>query len=214
MYTLTYQLDSFPIPELVDLMGTGLGTVTGPFGFDTPPGQGFASTSSTALVANIDGTGALDTPSDTAIVDAFEEIAVTIAGGDDFLYQGSLAGLVAATSEGLSLTTARTEVDGEEGEPQCFPGGVYCYAFDWYFVCEDEDFELVSDVDGAATIGEELDNLGLPRDPNVAQTDSIRFALDFAGVQCRHNMEAVSPFAMTDGGEDEEDDSEEGAESA
>jgi predicted ribosomally synthesized peptide with SipW-like signal peptide len=207
MYTLTYQLDSFPIPELVNLMGTGQGTVSGPFGFDTPPGEGFATISSTALVANIDNTGALDTPSDTAIVDAFEEIALTIAGGDDFLYQGSLAGLVAATGEGLNLRTARTEVDGEEGEPQCFPGGVYCYAFDWYFVCEDEDFELVSDVEGAATIGEELDAAGLPRDPNVAQTDSIQFALDFAAVQCRHNMEPSSPFAMTDGGEDSEEES-------
>ena len=46
--TITYQVDGFPIPELIDLMGTGFDSPTGPFGFDTPDGQGLASTDSTA----------------------------------------------------------------------------------------------------------------------------------------------------------------------
>ena len=198
IYTLTYQLDAFPIPELVDLMGTGLvdlppagSASSGNFGFDTPAGQGFASTDSTGLVATIDGLGSLDPASSNAITDAFAEIAVDLAAGDDFLYQGSLAGMIDLLNGGVSLSSARNDVG--EG-PQCFDPGVYCYAFDWYFVCEPEDFELPSDVDGAATIGAELDAAGLPRDPNVAQTDSLRFELDLAATQCRHNMENANPF--------------------
>jgi hypothetical protein len=191
VYTITYQVDSFPIPELVDLMGTGFDNPTGPFGFDTPDGQGFASTDSTALVADV-AESAFGTPSSTEIVDAFVEIAIDIAGGDDFLYQGSLAGLVAAAGEGLSLVSARNDADIEG--PQCFDPGVYCYAFDWYFVCEPEDFELPSDA-SEGTLADELVAAELPLDPNVAQTDTVQFRLDIAATQCRHNMEPMSPFA-------------------
>jgi predicted ribosomally synthesized peptide with SipW-like signal peptide len=198
MYTITYEVEGFPLPETRDLMGTGFDSPVGPFGFDTPDGQGFASTSSTALVAIV-AESALGTPSSTDIVDAFTDIAVSIAGGDDFLYQGSLAGLLELAENGIPLSTAR--VDSDDGDA-CFPDGVYCYAFDWYFACEPEDFDLPSDVADAETLGDELANAGLPLDVNVAQTDSIEFSFDFAAIQCRHNMDNANPFAPM---EDEED---------
>ena len=203
VYTITYQVDSFPIPELVDLMGTGEDDVppTGPtsdgtFGIDTELGDGFATSSSTALVANVDanlndGTIA----NETEIIEAFE--AVAAFGDENVVYQGSLAGLVDAAGGGLSLRTA-SAVAGDQpagDEPQCFDPGVYCYAFDWYFVCEPEDFDLPSDVEGAETIGDELADADLPLDPNVAQTDSVRFRFDVAATQCRHNMDNANPFA-------------------
>ncbi|MFC5367034.1 vWA domain-containing protein [Salinirubrum litoreum] len=191
MYTITYQVDGFPIPELIDLMGTGFDSPTGPFGFDTPDGEGLASTDSTALVATVDQS-ALGTPSSTEIVDAFTDIAVSIAGGDTFLYQGSLAGLLELAENGIPLSTA--SVDSDDDSMACFPPGVYCYAFDWYFVCEPEDFDLPSDVEGAETLADELAAKNLPLDVNVAQTDSIEFGFDFAAIQCRHNMENANPF--------------------
>jgi hypothetical protein len=202
VFTITYQVDGFPIPELVDLMGTGEDDVppTGPtssgtFGIDTELGDGFATSSSTALVANIETTGGTVT-NETEIIEAFE--AVAAFGDENIVYQGSLAGLVDAASGGISLRTA-SAVAGDQpagDEPQCFDPGVYCYAFDWYFVCEPEDFDLPSDVEGAETIGDELDDLGLPRDPNVAQTDTVRFRFDVSATQCRHNMTNANPFAM------------------
>jgi predicted ribosomally synthesized peptide with SipW-like signal peptide len=177
VYTVTYQFSAYPIPDAVALMGAGA--------------NGIASSSSTALVANFDALGDLTSESTSAINAAFEEIAVVLAGGDEFLYQGSLAGLLELASSGIPLDSARVET-GEAGA--CFPGGVYCFAFDWYFVCEPEDFDLPSDVDGVETLGEELDALKLPLDVNVAQTDSEVFSLDFAAIQCRHNMENANPF--------------------
>jgi hypothetical protein len=183
-------------------MGTGEDDVppTGPtssgtFGIDTELGDGFATSSSTALVANIETTGGTVT-NETEIIEAFE--AVAAFGDENIVYQGSLAGLVDAASGGISLRTA-SAVAGDQpagDEPQCFDPGVYCYAFDWYFVCEPEDFDLPSDVEGAETIGDELDDLGLPRDPNVAQTDTVRFRFDVSATQCRHNMTNANPFAM------------------
>ena len=198
MYTITYQVDGFPIPELIDLMGTGFDSPTGPFGFDTPDGEGLASTDSTALVATV-AESALGTPSPTEIVDAFTDIAVSIAGGDEFLYQGSLAGLLELAENGIPLSTAA--VDSDDDSKACFPPGVYCYAFDWEFVCEPEDFLKPSDVDvpdedddGEITLADELAAKGLPLDVNVAQTDSIEFSFDFAAIQCRHNMDNANPF--------------------
>jgi hypothetical protein len=222
VFTITYQVDGFPIPELVDLMGTGEddvpppgSTSSGTFGIDTELGDGFATSSSTALVANIE-TASGTVTNDAEIIEAFE--AVAAFGDENVVYQGSLAGLVAAAGGGIPLRTA-SAVAGDQpagDEPQCFDPGVYCYAFDWYFVCEPEDFELPSDVSGAETIGEELDNLSLPRDPNVAQTDTVRFGLDIAATQCRHNMDNANPFADSNGsnGSDDEENGEEVIETA
>ena len=204
VFTITYQVDGFPIPELVDLMGTGEDDVppsgagsSGNFGIDTELGDGFATSSSTALVANVDANlndGTIT--NEIEIIEAFE--AVADFGDENIVYQGSLAGLLDTANGGIPLRTA-SAVAGDQpagDEPQCFAPGVYCYAFDWYFVCEPEDFELPSDAVGAETIGDELDDLGLPRDPNVAQTDSVRFKFDVAATQCRHNTDNMNPFAM------------------
>ena len=112
----------------------------------------------------------------------------TYSDDETMVYQGSLAGLQAAVNAGDSPF-----VDGLQ-LPGCLDPGVHCVAFDWYFVCEDEDFEKVSDAAGAETIGDEIRAaLGLDAqeeiDVNVAQTDTLDFGLSFNAVQCRHNME-------------------------
>ena len=200
VYTITYRVSGFPIPELVDLMGTGETDLSGEtltFDYDTAPGDGLATTTSTALVADIDVVDGSVT-NETEIVEAFEAVAGFAV--EQVLYEGSLAGLAELAGAGVPLRTA-SAVAGEQpagDEPQCFAPGVYCYAFDWYFVCEPADFERPSDVDGAATIGEELDAEGLPRDPNVAQTDDLRFRLDVAATQCRHNDANANPFGVAE----------------
>jgi predicted ribosomally synthesized peptide with SipW-like signal peptide len=214
VYTITYEVEGFPLPELQDLMSTGavdlpptgMGS-SGPFGFDTPSGEGLATTTQTALVAQVDANlndGTLT--DDTEIVAAFAEIAALA--GERVLYQGSLQGFVELAGDGLALRTARVGEDDDadpELEPECFPPGVYCYAFDWYFVCEPEDFEKPSNAPSVAgmdepTLADELVEAGLPLDVNVAQTDTVSFGLDFAAIQCRHNMDNANPFAPTEGG--------------
>jgi hypothetical protein len=87
----------------------------------------------------------------------------------------------------------------------CFEG-VNCLAFRWYLPCfpEQDDGmgfdQLPSDVvDGS--LADEIVDRGLAPsaeevDVNVVQTDTFDFALEFAAVQCRHNMDpdAVNPF--------------------
>lgn len=111
---------------------------------------------------------------------------------EDLIYQGSLAGLVdviAAAPEDQFVDGLRLgATPGREDE--CLDPGVVCVGFEWYFVCDGADFDLPSDVPDAATIGDELDAAGLPRDPNVAQTDELAFTLTFNAVQCRHLMAA------------------------
>jgi predicted ribosomally synthesized peptide with SipW-like signal peptide len=218
VYTITYEVEGFALPEVRDLMSTGavdlppagMGS-SGPFGFDTPSGEGFATTTQTALVAQVDvnlNDGTL--VDDTEIIAAFAEIAALA--GERVLYQGSLAGFVEAAGDGLALRTARVGDDDDtqpELEPECFPPGVYCYAFDWYFVCEPEDFEKPSDAPSVAamdepTLADELAEAGLPLDVNVAQTDTVSFGLDFAAIQCRHNMDNANPFAPMDEEEEEQ----------
>ncbi|MFC5366805.1 SipW-dependent-type signal peptide-containing protein [Salinirubrum litoreum] len=113
----------------------------------------------------------------------------TINGDESPLYQGSLAGFVAAIDEASS---EQTPVEGLQlmGSRMngCFEPGVHCVAFDWYFICEPEDFDLPSDAVAEGTIGDELDAAGIERDVNVAQTDTLSFGLAFNAVQCRHNM--------------------------
>jgi predicted ribosomally synthesized peptide with SipW-like signal peptide len=113
----------------------------------------------------------------------------TYSDDETMVYQGSLAGLQAAVNAGESPF-----VEGLQITNGCLDPGVHCVAFDWYFVCEEEDFEKVSDVDGAETIGDEIRAaLGLADedeiDVNIAQTDTLDFGLSFNAVQCRHNME-------------------------
>jgi predicted ribosomally synthesized peptide with SipW-like signal peptide len=108
---------------------------------------------------------------------------------ETLVYEGSLAGLVAAIGES---DADENPVEGLQVGGECLDPGVHCVAFDWYFVCEPEDFELSSDAAPAesdGTLGDELDAAGLPRDPNAAQTDTASFRLGFNAVQCRHNME-------------------------
>jgi predicted ribosomally synthesized peptide with SipW-like signal peptide len=127
-----------------------------------------------------------------------DDCSNTINGDESPLYQGSLAGFVQAIQEagaeetpveGLQLMGSR--MDG------CFEPGVHCVAFDWYFICEPEDFDLPSDAIAQGTIGAELDAAGIPRDVNVAQTDTLSFGLGFNAVQCRHNM--VPNFRKVEG---------------
>jgi predicted ribosomally synthesized peptide with SipW-like signal peptide len=122
----------------------------------------------------------------------------TINGEEEPLYQGSLAGFVAAIDEASS---EQTPVEGLQlmgsGDAGCFEPGVHCVAFDWYFVCEPEDYDLPSDAIAEGTIGDELDAAGIPRDVNVAQTDTLTFGLSFNAVQCRHNM--VPNFRKVEG---------------
>jgi predicted ribosomally synthesized peptide with SipW-like signal peptide len=122
----------------------------------------------------------------------------TINGEEEPLYQGSLAGFVTAVQEASAeetpvegLQLAGSRMDG------CFEPGVHCVAFDWYFICEPEDFDLPSDAIAEGTIGDELDAAGIPRDVNVAQTDTLSFGLGFNAVQCRHNM--VPNFRKVEG---------------
>ncbi|SDM61786.1 SipW-cognate class signal peptide [Halogranum gelatinilyticum] len=117
-----------------------------------------------------------------------DDCSNTLNGEETALYQGSLAGLVEAVNESAS---SQTPVDGLQlmgaGNNGCFAPGVHCVAFDWYFICEPEDFDLPSDAIAQGTIGDELDAAGIPRDVNVAQTDRLSFELGFNAVQCRHN---------------------------
>jgi predicted ribosomally synthesized peptide with SipW-like signal peptide len=108
------------------------------------------------------------------------------------VYRGSLAGLQAAVNAGDSPF-----VDGLQISGGCLEPGVHCVAFDWEFICEEEDFEKVSDADGAVTIGDEIRAaLGLAEDDeidvNVAQTDTLDFGLSFNAVQCRHQMRTIT----------------------
>mgnify|MGYP006279424267 CR=1 FL=1 len=107
-------------------------------------------------------------------------------------------------------------------EVQCFPGNeTHCVAFEWYLPCElDELMELGScytlqngdgamEVDGVTpAVGEVAGSLfnelvdrgvltadGSDFDVNILQTDRLEFGATFAAVQCRHNMDNVSPFA-------------------
>jgi predicted ribosomally synthesized peptide with SipW-like signal peptide len=116
----------------------------------------------------------------------------TYSDDETMVYQGSLAGLQAAVNAGESPF-----VDGLQITGGCLDPGVHCVAFDWYFVCEEEDFEKVSDADGARTIGDEIRAaLGLADedeiDVNVAQTDTLEFGLSFNAVQCRHQMRTIT----------------------
>ena len=92
----------------------------------------------------------------------------------------------------------------------CFPAGVHCLAFEWYIPCFwDQGQEggglnqLGSTYDGlpdGATMADELIARGVITgesdfDINVIQTDALTFGLDLAGVQCRHNMTNMDPFA-------------------
>jgi hypothetical protein len=104
---------------------------------------------------------------------------------ETLVYQGSLAGLVEAISES---DADENPVDGLQIGDECLDPGVYCVAFDWYFVCEPEDFDRPSDAIAEGTLGDELDAAGLPRDPNAAQTDTLQFRLGLNAVQCRHQM--------------------------
>ena len=111
------------------------------------------------------------------------------AAEETLVYQGSLAGLVGAIGES---DAAENPVEGLQVGGECLDPGVHCVAFDWYFVCEPEDFELSSDAaptESDGTLADELAAVGLPLDPNVAQTDTASFRLGFNAVQCRHNME-------------------------
>jgi predicted ribosomally synthesized peptide with SipW-like signal peptide len=113
----------------------------------------------------------------------------TYSDDETMVYQGSLAGLQAAVNAGDSPF-----VDGLQISGACLDPGVHCVAFDWYFVCEPEDFDKVSDAANAETLGDEIRAaLGLAEDEeievNVAQTDTLDFGLSFNAVQCRHNME-------------------------
>ncbi len=108
---------------------------------------------------------------------------------ETLLYRGSLAGFVAAVSADPDPLVGGLRLNGTL-ENKCFEAGVSCVAFDWYFGCDEADFALPSDVSGAATIGDELDAAGLPRDPNVAQTDELAFVLTFNAVQCRRLVTA------------------------
>ena len=127
-----------------------------------------------------------------------DDCSNTINGDEAPLYQGSLAGFVAAIDEASS---EQTPVEGLQfmgsGDAGCFEPGVHCVAFDWYFICEPEDFDLPSDAIAEGTIGDELDAAGIPRDVNVAQTDTLSFGLSFNAVQCRHNM--VPNFRKVEG---------------
>jgi hypothetical protein len=110
------------------------------------------------------------------------------SGSETLVYQGSLAGLVAAISDSGA---DESPVDGLQVGDACLDPGVHCVAFDWYFVCEDADFDRSSDAapEGSdGTLGAEVDAAGLPRDPNAAQSDTAQFRLAFEAVQCRHNM--------------------------
>jgi hypothetical protein len=115
-----------------------------------------------------------------------DDCSNTLDDGEAVVYQGSLAGLIAAVN---AEDGSSSFVEGLPVGEACLDPGVYCVAFDWYFVCEAADFDLPSDAPDAETIGDELENAGLPLDPNVAQTDTASFRLGLNAVQCRHNME-------------------------
>jgi predicted ribosomally synthesized peptide with SipW-like signal peptide len=107
---------------------------------------------------------------------------------ETLVYQGSLAGLQAAVNAGDS-----DFVEGLQITDGCLDAGVHCVAFDWYFACEEADFDEPSMAMGAETLGDEIRAaLGLGEDDeidvNVAQTDTLDFGLSFNAVQCRHNM--------------------------
>jgi predicted ribosomally synthesized peptide with SipW-like signal peptide len=116
-----------------------------------------------------------------------DDCSNTLGEEELIIYQGSLAGLVTAIAEADGDFVEGLQLPGD-GDMDCFSPGVHCVAFDWYFICESEDFDLPSDAVAEGTIGDELDAAGLPRDPNVAQTDTVSFGLAFNAVQCRHNM--------------------------
>jgi predicted ribosomally synthesized peptide with SipW-like signal peptide len=103
----------------------------------------------------------------TAAIDIFDSILQTIVIAEGIVFEGTLAEFGDFAGGGIPLEAA--PLLGDDGSNAlCFRPGTHCVAFEW-------------SVDPA--VGNEI------------QTDSVTFDFDFAAVQCRHNDNAVNPFA-------------------
>jgi uncharacterized protein YegL len=196
--------------------GTRIITIAFGAGADTAKLETMASAPGDAFVAATDNLQTI-----------FEAISEEIVGGEVCLYEGSLGGLTdfvgrmgGVPLEGDPANRENCVINAAE-DVSCFDPGVHCFAFEWYLPCymeqpDGEGFDQLpscygdlsfraSRNAGAAekTLYDELVERGVVTDGddvdvNVAQTDRLEFAVEYAAVQCRHNMTNASPFGTDD----------------
>ena len=106
---------------------------------------------------------------DLAIVlpNIYQSIIESVVVGEVVFFEGTLAELNDAASSGFKLEALPLLGAANEDDEYCFLPGTHCVAMEWCIPRE---------------VGNEI------------QTDSVKFDLDFAAVQCRHNGENSNPF--------------------
>jgi hypothetical protein len=166
-------------------------------------------------------------PASDTLQTIFEAISEEIIGGEVCLYEGSLGGLTdfvdricGVPLEGDPENRENCIINAAECV-SCFDPGVHCFTFEWYLPCymeqpDGEGFNQLPSCYGdlsfrasqnagadEKTLYDELVERGVVTDGddidvNVAQTDRLEFAVEYATIQCRHNMTNANPFGGDD----------------
>jgi hypothetical protein len=117
-----------------------------------------------------DGTDYYNSSADdlaTVLPIIYSSIIESVVVGEVVFFEGTLAELNDAASSGFKLEALPLLGQANGDDEYCFLPGTHCVAMEWCIPVE---------------VGNEI------------QTDSVKFDLDFAAVQCRHNGENANPF--------------------